>query len=164
LDFDKKDCWAVVWSDTDPLSFAVMEKSRLHIVLDRTADEPITTDAFICNYSDLKVRGVVLDEVIQSQDGQLKVADIVIDYESRQIKEIREMMKKQTARELYAVVEKQPSEALWRALAYKGLDDFDFSTAEKAFLKVDDYAALQMIKRICNFDDKEKQRAEILAY
>jgi len=74
------------------------------------------------------------------------------------------MMKKQSARELYGLVEKEPSEALWRALAYKALDDFDFSTAEKAFLRVDDYAALQMIKRICNFDDKEKQRAEVLSY
>ena len=62
------------------------------------------------------------------------------------------------------MVEKQPSEALWRALAFKGLEDFDFVTAEKAFLKLDDYAALQMIKRICNFDDKEKQRAEVLVY
>jgi hypothetical protein len=31
---------------------------------------------------------------------------------------------------------------LWKALAYKALDDFDFTTAEKAFLKVEDYAAL----------------------
>lgn len=53
---------------------------------------------------------------------------------------------------------------MWRTLAFKALDDYDFSTAEKAYLKLEDYGGLQMIKRICNFDDKEKQKAEILAY
>ena len=48
LEYEKKECWAVVWSDTDPLSFAVMEKSRLHIVRGVTADDPITSDAYIC--------------------------------------------------------------------------------------------------------------------
>ena len=51
-------------------------------------------------------------------------------------------MKKSSAKELYTMVEKQPSEAVWRALGFKALDDFDFSTAERAFLKVEDYAAL----------------------
>lgn len=51
-------------------------------------------------------------------------------------------MKKLTAREVYAIIEKTPSDALWKALAYKALEDFDFSTAERAFLKLDDYASL----------------------
>jgi WD repeat-containing protein 35 len=79
-----------------------------------------------------------------------------VEYECKQLREMREQMKKSTAREVFGMVEKAPSETLWRTLAFKALDEFDFSTAEKAFLKLDDYAALQMIKRICNFDDKEK--------
>lgn len=56
--------------------------------------------------------------------------------------DLKETMKKLTAREVYAIIEKTPSDALWKALAYKALEDFDFSTAERAFLKLDDYASL----------------------
>lgn len=69
LEFEKKDCWAVVWSDTDPITFAVMEKSRLHIVRDIIGDDAITTEAYICNFSDLKVRGVMVDDIMRSPDG-----------------------------------------------------------------------------------------------
>jgi WD repeat-containing protein 35 len=65
-------------------------------------------------------------------------------------------MKKLTPREVYSIIEKTPSDALWKVLAYKALEDFDFQTAEKAFLKLDDYSSLQMLKRISVFDDKEK--------
>ena len=46
-----------------------MEKSRLHIVSDVNADDPITTDAYLCSFSDLKVRGVMLDDIMRSPDG-----------------------------------------------------------------------------------------------
>lgn len=94
MEYEKKECWAVVWSDTDPLSFAVMEKSRLHIVRGVTADDPITTDAYICQFSDLKVKTVLLDDIMQSENAQLKASEVIIDQESKQIQEIREMMKK----------------------------------------------------------------------
>jgi hypothetical protein len=58
-----------MWSDSDPLQFVVMEKSRLHIVRDVTGEEPVTTDVFLCAFSELRVKGVFLDEVMRSPDG-----------------------------------------------------------------------------------------------
>lgn len=72
LDFDKKECWLVVWSDNDPLTFAVMEKGRLHIVRDVIADDPIPTDAFPYAFSDLAVKAALLDDIMLSPDGALK--------------------------------------------------------------------------------------------
>jgi WD repeat-containing protein 35 len=40
----------------------------------------------------------------------------------------------------------------------------DYKTAEKALLKIDDYKALKLIKRIETLDDKDKQKAEVLAF
>lgn len=40
----------------------------------------------------------------------------------------------------------------------------DYLTAEKALLKIDDYKALKLIKRIQTLDDKDKQKAEVLAF
>jgi WD repeat-containing protein 35 len=53
---------------------------------------------------------------------------------------------------------------LWRLLAEKSLDDLDFVSSEKAFLKCNDYISLQLVKRLQLIDDKDKQKAEILSY
>lgn len=54
--------------------------------------------------------------------------------------------------------------SLWKILAEKALEELDYKTAEKALLKIDDYKALKLIKRIESLDDKDKQKAEVLAY
>ena len=40
--------------------------------------------------------------------------------------------------------------------------DLDYTSAERALLKVDDYKTLKYIKKIQQLDDREKQRAELL--
>lgn len=83
MDFEKKDCWAMIWNESDPLSLAIMEKSRLHVIRDVTPDDPIPSDAFICkyfsiysyyfySYVDLKIRGIFLDDIMRSPDGILR--------------------------------------------------------------------------------------------
>lgn len=44
------------------------------------------------------------------------------------------------------------------------MEEYEFYVAEMCFLKLEDYSGLQFLKRISSFDDKERQRAEILAY
>lgn len=41
--------------------------------------------------------------------------------------------------------------------------DLDYANAEKALLKVDDFKTLKYIKKIQQLDDRQKQKAEILA-
>jgi len=41
-----------------------MEKSRLFTVNDTVADEPVTTEGYVCSFSDLVVKIVYLDEII----------------------------------------------------------------------------------------------------
>jgi WD repeat-containing protein 35 len=60
-----------------------MEKGRLHIVRDVTGDEPIASDGFICNFSDLKVKSILLDDIMRCPDSDMKIIDFVVDHESR---------------------------------------------------------------------------------
>lgn len=106
----------------------------------------------------------MLDDIMKSPDGILSKDDLVLDYENRQIQELKDLMKKQTAREVYAIIDKNPSNSLWKELANKALEDLDLASAERAFLKLEDYQALQMLKKISLYDDKDKQKAEILVY
>ncbi|CAD8136286.1 unnamed protein product [Paramecium pentaurelia] len=164
LDFDKKDCWQVVWSDNDPLQFAVMEKGRIHLVRDVTAEDPFPCEAFLCSFSELTVRGALLDDIMMSPDGQLRADELLVYYESRLFKEIKESIQKTLPKEMFGIIEKQPSNTLWQLLAQKALEELDFSVAEKCYLKLEDYAGLQFIKRILDYDEKEKQKAEVYVF
>jgi len=41
------------------------------------------------------------------------------------------------------------------------LDKFNFNIAERAFVKTDNYDGVKLIQRLQNFDEKNKQKAEI---
>lgn len=96
----------MVWSDNDPITFAVMEKQRLHIVRDIKADAPIPTDAFIYSFSDLEVKGALIDEIMLSPDGTLKATDLLVSYESQSIKEVKEAIQRTPCKEMYSIIEK----------------------------------------------------------
>ncbi len=61
-------------------------------------------------------------------------------------------------------VEENNHNSLWKIVAEKALEELDYLTAEKALLKINDYKALKLIKRIQTLDDKDKQKAEVLAF
>mmetsp|Transcript_312 Transcript_312/g.287 ORF Transcript_312/g.287 Transcript_312/m.287 type:complete len:161 (+) Transcript_312:2110-2592(+) len=49
-------------------------------------------------------------------------------------------------------------------MAEKSLENLDFEKAEKAFVEYRDYKSLQLCKRLRLIDDKNGQKAEILAF
>lgn len=83
-----------------------MEKGRLHIVRDLTADDPIPTDAFLYGFTDLQVKGVLLDDVMLSHDGSLKGDDLLVVFESKSIKELKDAIKKTHPKEMFLIIEK----------------------------------------------------------
>jgi WD repeat-containing protein 35 len=147
LEFEKKDCWNIMWSEDNPLHFCFMERSRLYTVKGIEADEPVTTESFICCFSNLKVTCAMLDEIIKAE-GNMKSSEIIIEFETKLLKEVKDMINKQGVKEAFTLVEGSPHEMLWKLIAQKALDEGDFVTAEKAFLKNEDYQGLQLLKRI----------------
>lgn len=164
LEFQKKEVWDIKWSEDNPIQFACMEKSRMYTIKDIEPEEPIQTDGFLCQFSDLQVKLVLLDEIMKSPTGILQATNYLIDYDTKSLRDTRDILNKVNLKEAYNYIDQNPHIRLWRLLAEKALEDLDFTSAEKALLKCDDYQGLQLVKRLNVIDDKSKQKAEILAY
>ena len=51
-----------------------------------------------------------------------------------------------------------------RLLAEAAIQELDLSTAEAAFVRCNDYAGIQFIKRLTNIHSDQLKRAEVAAY
>lgn len=141
----------------------MMEKSRLYTVTNMENDEPVTTEAFICSFSDLEVTGIYLDDFVKMSDGtSVKATDLIVKYETAVLKEVKDLIKREPIQKNFkTIIEKFKFDCIYKLLAQKALEELDFITAEQAILKLEDFQELQFLKRIRNLDDKEKQRAWI---
>lgn len=163
LEFQKKEVWDLKWSDDNPIQFACMEKSRLYTIKGIEPEEPVQNEGYICHFTDLQIRCCLLDEIMKSPDGVLQ-ASFIVDIETKSLRDTRDILNKVNLKEAYNYIDQNPHLKLWKLLTEKALEDLDFATAEKALLKCDDYQGLQLLKRLQVIDDKNKQKAEILAF
>ena len=164
LEFMKREVWDLKWSEDNPIQFACMEKSRMYTIKGVEPEEPLQTEGYLCEFSDLQIRCVLLDEIMKSPDGMLQAGNYLIDYETKSLRDTRDILNKVNLKEAYNYIDQNPHLKLWRLLTEKALEDLDFVSAEKALLKCDDYQGIQLVKRLQMIDDKNKQKAEILAY
>jgi len=72
---------------------------------DLDPEEPIQTEAFLCSYNELTVKCVYLDEIMKSPDGNLKVDEIVVDFETKSLRDTRDIIHKVSLVEAFSYVE-----------------------------------------------------------
>jgi len=164
LDFERHEVWQIKWSEDDPLHLAFMEKSRLHTLKDREPEEPVQTEGYIFDFSELQVRLVYLDELMKYPDGNFTADEFIATHETKTLKETKDQLNQLNLKEAYAYIKKNPHPKLWKYLAEKSLENLDFQIAESAFVECSDYQSIQLCKRLQLIDDKNKQRAEIAAF
>lgn len=104
LPFEKKECWFVKFSEDVPETFVFMERSRLYIVNDEVAEDPIMTDFYICQYKDFSVKLFNLDELMKSPDGNLKQDDLVLEIEAKLLKDIKDQLYKKSMTEMFGII------------------------------------------------------------
>jgi len=104
LNFERKDCWFVIFSEDNPEAFACMEKSRIHVVNDVEAQEPVSTDGYICSFVDLSVKIVYLDELMKTPDGVIKSEEVFQDIETKLLKDTRDMLYKLSMQETFSFI------------------------------------------------------------
>jgi len=160
--FERKDVWDMRWSDDNPQRFALMEKTRMHVFRGLVAEEPVLSSAYICSFSDLEIRAVLLDQLMKEPEERCK--DHVLKFETKALRDSRELLDKSNLSEAYAFIEENPHPRLWRLLAEVGLQKFDFALAEKAFVHCSDYIGIQFVKRLLLLDDPKKQSAEVATH
>lgn len=163
LDFERKDVWNMRWATDNPDLFAIMEKTRMYIVRGLQPEEPILSNAYICAFKDLQIQSVLIDEVIQNPENPRK--EVLLDFETKSLRDTRDILTKvSNLKDAFNYVDANPHPRLWRLLAEAALEQLEFSVAEKAFVRFEDYQGIQLVKRLRLLDDRVKQKAEVAAY
>jgi WD repeat-containing protein 35 len=147
------------WAEDNSEALAVMEKTKLVIINHETAEEPITANGYLCRFHDFEVKSVNLDDLLVAPDDP-KREQIVI-YETKLLRDMRERIATGGLVAGQAFANKNAHPRIWRLLGDAALEELDFNIAEKAFVRREDYYAIQLVKRLKSMPDKMKARAEV---
>jgi len=164
LPAERKEVWSIIWSADNPKLCALMEKNRLFILNDYVQEEPILTSGYLCDFSNLQVKAVMLDEILKDPEDIKNINEMITHYEAKTLKDTRDFLTTVSLKEAVEFVEKNPHPRLWKLIAETALEKMNLNIAERSFVKTDDYHGIQLIQRLQTFDEKNKQKAEISAW
>ncbi|XP_032299550.1 WD repeat-containing protein 35 [Coturnix japonica] len=162
LKLERKDVWDMKWAKDNPDLFAVMEKTRMYVFRNLDPEEPIQTSGYICNFEDLEIKSVLLDEILKNPERPNK--DYIINFEIRSLRDSRALIEEVGIEESSQFIEDNPHPRLWRLLAEAALQKLDLQTAEQAFVRCKDYQGIKFAKRLGNLQSESMKQAEVAAY
>uniref|UniRef100_F6XA62 WD repeat-containing protein 35 n=1 Tax=Xenopus tropicalis TaxID=8364 RepID=F6XA62_XENTR len=162
LKLERKDVWDMKWASDNPDLFAMMEKTRMYVFRNLDPEEPIQTSGYICNFEDLEIKSVLLDELIKDPEHPNK--DYILNFEIRSLRDSRALIEKVGIEDASQFIEDNPHPRLWRLLAEAALEKLDLPTAEQAFVRCKDYQGIEFVKRLGNLQSESMKQAEIAAY
>lgn len=162
LSFERKDVWDMKWASDNGELFAMMEKTRMYIFRGLDPEEPVLSSAYLCTFNKLKIKAVLLDEIMSEPDHPQK--DYVLTFETKSLRDTRELLSSVSIQDAYSFIEDNPHPRLWKLLAESSLEKMNFTVAEKAFVKCQDYKGIQFVKKLDLLGDKQKQMAEVATY
>lgn len=160
--FERKDVWDMKWANDNPDHFAMMEKTRMYVFRNLDPEEPIQTSGYICNFEDLEIKSVLLDEILKDPERPNK--DYLINFEIRSLRDSRALIEKVGIEDASQFIEDNPHPRLWRLLAEAALQKLDLKTAEQAFVHCKDYQGIEFVKRLGNLQSEAMKQAEVAAY
>uniref|UniRef100_A0A3B3BS72 WD repeat-containing protein 35 n=1 Tax=Oryzias melastigma TaxID=30732 RepID=A0A3B3BS72_ORYME len=160
--FERKDVWDMKWANDNPDLFAMMEKTRMYVFRNLDPEEPIQTSGYICNFEDLEIKSVLLDEIMKNPDKPNK--DNLINFEIRSLRDSRALIEKVGIEDASQFIEDNPHPRLWRLLAEAALQKLDLKTAEQAFVHCRDNQGIEFVKRLGNLHSEPMKQAEVAAY
>ncbi|XP_063039587.1 WD repeat-containing protein 35 isoform X2 [Engraulis encrasicolus] len=160
--FERKDVWDMKWANDNPDLFAMMEKTRMYVFRNLDPEEPIQTSGYICNFEDLEIKSVLLDEIMKDPERPNK--DYLINFEIRSLRDSRALIEKVGIEDASQFIEDNPHPRLWRLLAEAALQKLDLKTAEQAFVRCKDYQGIEFVKRLGNLQSESMKQAEVVAY
>ena len=163
LAVERKDVWDMRWSDDDGDMIVIMEKTKMIVFNGEVSEEPVVSSAYLARFKDLEIRVVTMDALIQHPDKTPSV-DCVIDFESKSLREVRDIIAVDGLPASYSYAEHNPHPRLWKLLATSALEALEFTIAEKAFVRCADYYGIQLVKQLQAMPDKMKARAEVAVY
>lgn len=160
---ERKDVWAMCWAKDNPQLMAIMEKTRMYVLRGADPEEPISCSGYICNFEDLEITGVLLDEIVNGGAAPDK-ANHLLQLRVKSLRDTEELLAHVGIAEAKQFIEDNPHPRLWRLLAEAALKDLDLNVAENAFVRCTNYAGLQLIKRLRTMQNANLQKAEVAAF
>lgn len=92
LPMERKEVWSVVWSTDNPTLCALMEKNRLFVFRDFEPEEPILSAGYLCDFTDLEVKSVLLDEILKDPEEIKNIQEMFVQYEAKSLRDTRELI------------------------------------------------------------------------
>lgn len=160
---ERKEVWAMCWASDNPQLLAIMEKTRMYILRGADPEEPISCSGYICNFEDLEITGILLDEIISGGATPNKSLH-VLQLRVKSLRDTEELLSHVGIAEAKQFIEDNAHPRLWRLLAEASLKKLDFETAENAFVRCANYPGIQLIKRLRTIQNELLQKAEISAF
>jgi WD repeat-containing protein 35 len=164
LPHERKEVWSIIWSSDNPTLCALMEKNRLYVYRDFMPEEPVLSAGYLCDFTDLEVKAILLDDLLKDPEEVKNISDLVVEYEAKSLRDTRDFLTTVSLKEAVEFVQQNPHKRLWRLIAEAALEKLDFKVAERAFIKNEDYFGILFVKRLKDFDEKNKQKAEIACF
>eukprot|EP00040_Diaphanoeca_grandis_P015836 m.81289 g.81289 ORF g.81289 m.81289 type:complete len:1161 (-) comp25403_c0_seq3:252-3734(-) len=160
--FERKDVWNVMWAKDNPQLFAIMERTYMYIFRGTDPEEPFTSNGWICEFDNLQVRSVLLDDVLKDPEHPTK--ECIFDNEIKALRDTRDLLEKVGIDDAAVFIEDNPHPRLWRLLAESALSNLDLDIADRAFVRCKDFQGIEFVKKLRRFGEDRKQKAEVAAY
>ena len=160
---ERKDVWAMCWAKDNPQLLALMEKTRMYVLRGADPEEPISCSGYICNFEDLEITGVLLDDIVNGS-AVPDAKEHLLQLRVKSLRDTEELLAHVGITEAKQFIEDNPHPRLWRLLAEASLKLLDFDTAEGAFVRCTNYPGIQLIKRLRTIQNQNLQKAEISAF
>lgn len=160
---ERKDVWTMCWAKDNPQLLAIMEKTRMYVFRGADPEEPISCSGYICNFEDLEITGVLLDDII-SGSVTPDMNTHLLQLRVKSLRDTEELLAHVGISEAKQFIEDNPHPRLWRLLAEASLKKLDFETAENAFVRCTNYPGVQLIKRLRSIQSEALQKAEVAAF
>ena len=134
-DGKKYEIWDMLWSTDNPDLLSCMEKTRMLIFRgNKDHEEPVVSSGYLCQFSDLAVQCVQLDDIMRAPDNPEK--DSLVMLETKTLSDTRSKLTNMSLQDAYEYIEAHSHPRLWRILAEAALKQLDLLIADKAFVWV----------------------------
>jgi WD repeat-containing protein 35 len=161
---ERKDVWSVCWAKDNPQLLSVMEKTRMYIFKNSDPEEPISSCGYICNFEDLEITAVLLDDIVNGVAAPSNTEQNLLHLRVKSLRDTEDLLQHVGLTEAKQFIEDNSHPRLWRLLGESSLKKLDLETAESAFVRCTNYQGIRFIKKLRSIQNENIQKAEVAAF
>lgn len=116
----------MIWSTDNKDVCALMEKNRLYVMRNMNPEEPVLSPGYLCDFTDLEVKAVLLDDVLKAPEDIKNIKEMVVKYECRTLRDTRDHLTTMSLKDAVDFVDQNQHPRLWKLICEAALDKLDF--------------------------------------